>query len=97
VALAGELADGVVLDGSGTLADVRRARGLVDGARSAAGRPGPGGVVAYAPIETRGDGLAARVEELLRSTAEAGADTVVLEAPEEAPDPRPLLEALAAR
>ena len=94
VALAGELADGVVLDGEGTLDDVRRARTLVDEARAAAGRPGRGRLVAYAPIETRGGGLAARVEELVATLADAGADTVVLEAPEDAPDPRPILEVL---
>ena len=97
VALAGEIAEGVILDGNGTVDDVRRARDLVDEARAAAGRPGRGRVVAYAPVETRGDGLAARVAEMLAELAEAGADTVVLEAPEDAPDPRPMLEALPER
>jgi alkanesulfonate monooxygenase SsuD/methylene tetrahydromethanopterin reductase-like flavin-dependent oxidoreductase (luciferase family) len=96
IALAGELAEGVILDGEGTLDDVRRARDLVDRARAGAGRPGRGRVVAYAPIQTRGTGLEGRVETLLAALSEAGADTVVLEAPEDAPDPRPLIEALTA-
>jgi alkanesulfonate monooxygenase SsuD/methylene tetrahydromethanopterin reductase-like flavin-dependent oxidoreductase (luciferase family) len=92
VALAGELADGVVLDGEGTLDDVRRARALVDEARAAAGRPGRGRVVAYTPVETRGPDLLPRVTSVVAATVAAGADTVVLEAPEDAPDPRPLIE-----
>ena len=92
VSLAGELADGVVLDGEGTLDDVRRARVLVDEARAAAGRPGRGRVVAYAPVETRGPELARRVRDLVAALADAGADTVVLEAPGDAPDPRPLID-----
>ena len=97
VALAGEIAEGVILDGNGTLDDVRRARGLVDDARAASGRPGRGRLVAYAPIETRGAGLDGRVSDLVAALADAGADTVVLEAPEDAPDPRPLIEALPER
>lgn len=97
VALAGELAEGVILDGEGTLDDVRRARGLIDDARAASGRSGRGRLVAYAPIETRGGGLAGRISELVGELADAGADTVVLEAPGDAPDPRPLIEALPGR
>jgi alkanesulfonate monooxygenase SsuD/methylene tetrahydromethanopterin reductase-like flavin-dependent oxidoreductase (luciferase family) len=95
VALAGEIADGVILDGNGTLDDVRRARTLVDDARRDSGRPGRGRLVAYAPIETRGDGLAGRVADLVAQLGDAGADTVVLEAPEDAPDPHPLIAVLA--
>jgi alkanesulfonate monooxygenase SsuD/methylene tetrahydromethanopterin reductase-like flavin-dependent oxidoreductase (luciferase family) len=96
VALAGEIVDGVILDGEGTLDDVRRARELVDDARAASGRPGRGRIVAYAPIGT-GGGLAGRITDLVAALADAGADTVVLEASADAPDPRPLIEALSER
>jgi hypothetical protein len=92
VALAGELSDGVILDGEGTLDDVRRARRLVDEARSASGRPGRGRVVAYAPVDPRAPAWQVGLTDLAAALAEAGADTVVLEAPGDAPDPRPLLE-----
>ncbi|MDH2416271.1 LLM class flavin-dependent oxidoreductase [Nocardioides sp. CER19] len=92
VALAGELADGLVLEGSGTLDDVRRARELVDAARSAAGLPGQCRIVAYTPVETRDPDLARTVADQVAALTDAGADTVVLEAPEDAPDPRPLIE-----
>ncbi|GAA1969129.1 LLM class flavin-dependent oxidoreductase [Nocardioides panacihumi] len=94
VRLAGEIADGVILDGEGTLDDVRRARDLVDEARAAAGRPGRARVVAYTPVDTRPSDLANRIAELVAVVAAAGADTVVLEAPEDAPDPGPIIEAL---
>ena len=96
VRLAGEIADGLILDGEGTLDDVRLARDLVDDARAQAGRPGRGRVVAYTPIDTRPGDLAGRVAELVGTVAAAGADTVVLEAPEGAPDPGPIIEALGA-
>jgi alkanesulfonate monooxygenase SsuD/methylene tetrahydromethanopterin reductase-like flavin-dependent oxidoreductase (luciferase family) len=95
VALAGELGDGVILDGEGTLDDVRRARGLIDEARAAAGRDGRARLVAYAPLDARLPDLRARIPELVAAHAEAGSDTVVLEAFGDAPDPRPIIEALA--
>jgi len=94
VRLAGEIADGLVLDGEGTLDDVRLARDLVDEARAASGRPGRARIVAYTPVDTRTDDLAGRVAELVEAVSAAGADTVVLEAPEDAPDPGPIIEAL---
>lgn len=92
VRLAGELADGVVLDGEQPLDDVRRARDLVDEGRAASGRPGRALVVAYLPTETRDPDLARTVADQVAAVVEAGADTVVLEAPEDAPDPRPLID-----
>jgi alkanesulfonate monooxygenase SsuD/methylene tetrahydromethanopterin reductase-like flavin-dependent oxidoreductase (luciferase family) len=84
VALAGEVADGVLLD---TVTDpdvVRRARALV----------GDRQVSVYAPVE-QGAGPP-RVASLVGELADAGADTVILQAPGDAPDPRPLIDALAA-
>jgi alkanesulfonate monooxygenase SsuD/methylene tetrahydromethanopterin reductase-like flavin-dependent oxidoreductase (luciferase family) len=78
IALAGELTDGVLLTAACDAADVRRARELV----------GDRQVAIYTEVspEQVGD----RIAEL---TA-AGADTVILQAPEDTPDPRPIIERL---
>jgi alkanesulfonate monooxygenase SsuD/methylene tetrahydromethanopterin reductase-like flavin-dependent oxidoreductase (luciferase family) len=83
IALGGEVADGVLLDAITDPDVVLRARAIVgDGAH----------VAAYTPVDPRDlSGLHGWVDEL----GEAGADTVILEAPGDAPDPRPLIEALA--
>ncbi|HYF73782.1 MAG TPA: LLM class flavin-dependent oxidoreductase [Nocardioides sp.] len=82
LALAAAEADGVLLDGDADIDAVRRARTLV-------GESAHLGV--YTPVEP-GDlsGLGA----LIGALAEAGADTVILQAPGDAPDPRPLIDAL---
>lgn len=83
VALAGDAADGVLLDAVTDPDAVRRARGLVGHAH----------VAAYTPVDLRDrPDLRARVAEL----GEAGADTVILQGPGDTPDPRPLIDALAA-
>jgi alkanesulfonate monooxygenase SsuD/methylene tetrahydromethanopterin reductase-like flavin-dependent oxidoreductase (luciferase family) len=94
IALAGEVADGVLLDSVSDPDVVRRARAAVDQARADAGRDGRAQVTAYTEVEPGDPGLAATVRERVASLAEAGADTVVLQAPAEAPDLRPLLDAL---
>jgi alkanesulfonate monooxygenase SsuD/methylene tetrahydromethanopterin reductase-like flavin-dependent oxidoreductase (luciferase family) len=83
IALGGEVADGVLLDSITDPDVVRRARAIVgDGAH----------VAAYSPADPRDlSGLGAWVAEL----GDAGADTVILQAPGDAPDPRPLITALA--
>lgn len=84
IALAGELTDGVLLDSVEDPGVVRRARELV----------GPAAQVSvYTQVDPR-SGLD-RVGEWIEELAAAGADTVVLQAPEEVPDARPLIEALA--
>jgi alkanesulfonate monooxygenase SsuD/methylene tetrahydromethanopterin reductase-like flavin-dependent oxidoreductase (luciferase family) len=88
VRLAGELADGLLLDSGATLDAVRAARALVDDVRG--GRPFQ--VVLNVEIDDP-----AMVDDRIHAAAEAGADVVVLEAPGAAPDPLPLIEALAAR
>lgn len=84
IRLAGETSDGVVLDSVVDPDVVRRARDLV-GAEAL--------VYAYTEVDPRSglDHVPAWVEEL----GAAGADGVVLQAPEDAPDTRPLIEALA--
>ena len=83
VALAGEVADGVLLDAVADAETVRRARELVGAAAH---------VCVYAEVDPR-SGLRDLGERVLALGA-AGADTVVLQAPEDAPDPRPIADAL---
>lgn len=108
VTLAGEVADGVLLDAAvDSPEDVRRARGQVDEGRSRSRRDSREGqqgqeagraqVVVYTELDPAAPDLAALVAERAATLAEAGADTVVLQATAEHPDPRPLIEAIAAR
>ncbi len=97
LALAGEIADGVLLD-SITGADVvRRGRAAVDEARAAAGRDGRAQVSVYTGIDPAQDpaGLADRVADWAAELGEAGADTVIVFSTGSDPDPRPLIEAVA--
>jgi alkanesulfonate monooxygenase SsuD/methylene tetrahydromethanopterin reductase-like flavin-dependent oxidoreductase (luciferase family) len=82
IRLAGEVADGVLLDTVVDPAVVRRARELVGAAQ----------VCVYTEVDPRA-GLA-DVSDWIAELGAAGADTVVLQAPGDAPDPRPLIEAL---
>ncbi len=96
IQLAGELADGVLLDSVTDASVVRRARDLLDEARSRSGRPGRGRVYVYTELETS-EQPAALAEQISTWTAElsaAGADTVILQAPHDQPDPSALVEAL---
>ncbi len=88
VRLAGELADGLLLDSGATLDAVRAARALVDEVRGAR----PFQVVLNVLIDD-----VATVDDRIRAAAEAGADVVVLEPPAANPDPTALIEALARR
>ncbi len=96
--LAGEVADGVLLDGSADVEAVRRARVLVDEGRAASGRGGSAHLALFTevdpdrPASALRDEVAARVGSLLR----AGADSVVLQGSDQRPDPRPLVDALVA-
>ncbi|MXG91111.1 LLM class flavin-dependent oxidoreductase [Nocardioides flavescens] len=84
VALAGEVADGVLLDSVADAAAVRRAREAVGPDRE---------VRVFAevsPTTTRSE-----ADELVASLAEAGADAVLLQGGGGRPDVRPLLELLA--
>jgi alkanesulfonate monooxygenase SsuD/methylene tetrahydromethanopterin reductase-like flavin-dependent oxidoreductase (luciferase family) len=64
---------------------------------TAAGRSGePFRTVVYVELDTKAGGLQARVDDAVGTFTEAGADTVVFQAPGESPDPEPLIEACAA-
>ncbi len=81
VALAGEIADGVLLDTVVDAAVVRQARELV-------------GVDSHVAVYTEvADPVA--VLDWIAELGDAGADTVILQATGDAPDARPLIEALA--
>lgn len=95
IRLAGELADGVILDSGLTPDQVRDGCALVGAARAAAGRTGPARVVVYTEIDTAGPALAARVEDRAAALGAAGADAVVFQATVDAPDPEPLIAAIA--
>jgi alkanesulfonate monooxygenase SsuD/methylene tetrahydromethanopterin reductase-like flavin-dependent oxidoreductase (luciferase family) len=81
IALAGEVADGVLLDSVADAGVVRRARELV----------GPDSHIAAYTELVHPSGVTDWIAEL----GAAGADTVILQGPDDAPDPRPLIEALA--
>jgi alkanesulfonate monooxygenase SsuD/methylene tetrahydromethanopterin reductase-like flavin-dependent oxidoreductase (luciferase family) len=92
IRLAGERADGVLLDSVVDVAGVRSARVAIDDARRSAGRPGRPKVVVFVEVDPRSP---ARVRETVAMLGEAGADTVVLQATAEHPAPEPLIAALA--
>ena len=95
VALAAEASDGVLLDAVADADAVRRARTAVDGWRERPGTLGRGSVVVYTEVDPEGPGLEDRVAERVAVLQDAGADRVVLQASASAPDPRPLINALA--
>jgi alkanesulfonate monooxygenase SsuD/methylene tetrahydromethanopterin reductase-like flavin-dependent oxidoreductase (luciferase family) len=84
VALAGEVADGVLLDSVADAAAVRRAREAVGPDRE---------VRVFAEVSPGTDPAAVR--ELVATLAGAGADAVLLQGSAERPDVRPLLDLLA--
>jgi len=94
VALAGEVADGVLLDSIVDADAVRRDRATLDQARTASEREGRAQVTVYTEVEPGADDLGDVVRRRVTDLADAGADTVVLQGTHEAPDPRALLEAI---
>jgi alkanesulfonate monooxygenase SsuD/methylene tetrahydromethanopterin reductase-like flavin-dependent oxidoreductase (luciferase family) len=97
VRLAGEIGDGVLLDSGLTADQVRAACEQAAEGREAAGRTGePFRTVVYVELDTRAGDLKARVAETAGALGEAGAGTVVFQAPGAYPDPEPLIEACAA-
>ena len=91
--LAGEVADGVLLDSITDPDTVRRGREVAQEGRDAAGRPGAVHVTAYTEIATA-DVTPDAVAERIGLLAEAGADVVVLQSDADRPDPLALLAAL---
>jgi alkanesulfonate monooxygenase SsuD/methylene tetrahydromethanopterin reductase-like flavin-dependent oxidoreductase (luciferase family) len=93
--LAGELADGVILDVDQTPEGVRRQIASVQEGREAAGRADePFRVVVYVELDPAATDLAAQTARRAAELGEAGATSVVFQAPGNAPDPRPLIDAL---
>jgi alkanesulfonate monooxygenase SsuD/methylene tetrahydromethanopterin reductase-like flavin-dependent oxidoreductase (luciferase family) len=95
--LAGESADGVILDAAPTPDDVRAACVEVEAGRAVAGRTDPYQVVVYIepPVSVEADELADVVAKAVRDLGGAGATSVVFQGSAEAPDPGPLLRAIA--
>jgi alkanesulfonate monooxygenase SsuD/methylene tetrahydromethanopterin reductase-like flavin-dependent oxidoreductase (luciferase family) len=96
--LAGELADGVILDHVATAEGVRAARELLAEGRAAAGRDGATHVTIFTELDVAAEPLAVRRERLLERAAElgrAGADSVVFHGTGTHPDPGPYITALA--
>jgi len=95
--LAGELADGVILDRAATPDDVRAARAEVDAGRAASGRTDPYRVVVYVepPADLPAGELADVVGASVRDLGAAGATSVVFQGSAEAPEAGPLIRALA--
>jgi alkanesulfonate monooxygenase SsuD/methylene tetrahydromethanopterin reductase-like flavin-dependent oxidoreductase (luciferase family) len=87
--LAGELADGVILDSGVSRDAIRESVAWVEEGRAAAGRAGAPQVVVYVGIPAGAGG--AEIDRTVAELAGAGATTVVLEPPAEAPDPLPLI------
>lgn len=98
VSLAGEVADGVILDSVLTLDQIRDGiAGAAAGRRSAGRDDEPFDDVVFVELDTTAPDLVARIDESVGELAAIGADTVVFQPTGEAPDPRPLIEACAKR
>jgi alkanesulfonate monooxygenase SsuD/methylene tetrahydromethanopterin reductase-like flavin-dependent oxidoreductase (luciferase family) len=82
--LSGEAADGTVLVAGTGPEEVRRARELIAEGQAIGGRLGEHRLVVYLDVPDRD---AAPVAAAVRGLAEAGADTVVLQPPEDEDDP----------
>jgi alkanesulfonate monooxygenase SsuD/methylene tetrahydromethanopterin reductase-like flavin-dependent oxidoreductase (luciferase family) len=96
--LAGELADGVILDDVATAEDIGAARELLAEGRAAVGRDGAAHVTIFTELDVAAEPLAVRRERLLERAAElgrAGADSVVFHGTDTHPDPGPYIAALA--
>jgi alkanesulfonate monooxygenase SsuD/methylene tetrahydromethanopterin reductase-like flavin-dependent oxidoreductase (luciferase family) len=95
VRLAGELADGVILDSVDTAEQLRSACELLAEGRAAAGRDGATHVTVFTEVDVAGGPLAERLLERAAMLGEAGADSVVFHGTGERPDPGPFIAALA--
>jgi alkanesulfonate monooxygenase SsuD/methylene tetrahydromethanopterin reductase-like flavin-dependent oxidoreductase (luciferase family) len=98
VGLAGEVADGVILDSVLTLDRIREGVANATAGSRAAGRADePFDTVVFVELDTGAPDLEARIDESVTTLAGVGADTVVFQATGEAPDPQPLIAACARR
>lgn len=95
--LAGELADGVILDSVGTAEELRVAGELLAEGRAAAGRDGAPHVTVFTELDVAAGSpkeLQERMLERAAALGQAGADSVVFHAPGDQPDPGPHIAAL---
>jgi alkanesulfonate monooxygenase SsuD/methylene tetrahydromethanopterin reductase-like flavin-dependent oxidoreductase (luciferase family) len=98
VGLAGELADGVILDSVLSLEQVREGVAHAAAGSRAAGRGDePFDTVVFVEVDAGAADLAARIDESVTTLTGIGAGTVVFQPTGEAPDPLPLIEACAKR
>jgi alkanesulfonate monooxygenase SsuD/methylene tetrahydromethanopterin reductase-like flavin-dependent oxidoreductase (luciferase family) len=98
VGLAGELADGVILDSVLTFDQLRQGVENAAAGRRAAGRADePFDTVVFVEVDTTAPDLDARIDESVTTLAGIGASTVVFQPTGEAPDPQPLIAACAKR
>lgn len=98
VGLAGEVADGVILDSVLSLDQVRESIATAAAGSRAAGRAGePFDMVVFVEVDTGAPDLAARIDESIKALSGIGAGTVVFQPTGESPDPLPLVSACAGR
>ena len=98
VRLAGEIADGVILDSVLTVDQIREACTWAAESRAAAGRTDePFDVVVFVELDPTASDLPAQINESISNLAAIGASTVAFQASSDAPDPEPLIAACAAR
>ena len=89
--LSGEVADGTILVAGTGPDEVRRARGLIDEGRAAAGRDDEHRLIVYMSVPGVAAADADEVSTAVRSLGAAGADTVVLQPTNESLDPVDLI------
>jgi alkanesulfonate monooxygenase SsuD/methylene tetrahydromethanopterin reductase-like flavin-dependent oxidoreductase (luciferase family) len=98
VRLAGEVADGVILDAGFTLDETRAVFAATAEGRAAAGRTGePFDNVVFVELDPAAADLPARMDESMATLSEIGAHTVVFHGTDGAFDPEPLIAAWAKR
>jgi alkanesulfonate monooxygenase SsuD/methylene tetrahydromethanopterin reductase-like flavin-dependent oxidoreductase (luciferase family) len=98
VGLAGEVADGVILDSVLTLDQIREGVANAAAGSKAAGRSDePFDTVVFVEVDATASDLGARIDESITTLAGIGATTVVFQPTGEAPDPQPLIAACAKR
>jgi alkanesulfonate monooxygenase SsuD/methylene tetrahydromethanopterin reductase-like flavin-dependent oxidoreductase (luciferase family) len=98
VGLAGEAADGVILDSVLTLDQVREGVANAAAGRAKAGRTDePFDTIVFVEHDTTARDLVTRIDGSIATLAELGVDTIVFHPTGEAPDPQPLIAACAKR
>lgn len=98
VGLAGEVADGVILDSVLSRDQVQEGVATAVAGSRAAGRAGePFEAVVFVEVDTGAPDLAARIDESIKEFSGTGVGTVVFHPTGEAPDPLPLVSACAGR